>query len=44
LLLTNSGTEALSVTVGSPSTSAFSVIAGVGPTTLNAKQSETVTV
>jgi N-acetylneuraminic acid mutarotase len=44
LLVTNSGTEALAVTVGSPATSAFSVIAGAGPATLNATQSETVTV
>ena len=44
MVITNSGTEALSVTVGSPATSAFSVIAGGGPTTLDAKQSETVTV
>jgi hypothetical protein len=40
----NLGTEALSVTVGSPSTSDFSVVAGAGTTTLDAKQSETVTV
>ncbi len=43
LLVTNSGTEALAVTVGAPATSAFSVIAGSGPATLNAGQSETVT-
>jgi hypothetical protein len=40
----NSGTEALSVTVGSPATSTFIVIAGAGPATLDAGQSETVTV
>jgi hypothetical protein len=42
--VTNLGTEALSVTVGSPSTQAFSIVAGGGSTTLTAKQSETVTV
>jgi len=40
----NLGTEALSVTVGSPSTPDFSVVAGAGTTTLDAKQSEQVTV
>jgi hypothetical protein len=38
----NLGTEALSVTVGSPSTPDFSVVAGAGTTTLDAKQSELV--
>jgi len=42
--ITNLGTEALSVTVGSPTTSDFSVIAGAGSTMLGSKGSETVTV
>ncbi|MGA2409080.1 MAG: choice-of-anchor D domain-containing protein, partial [Candidatus Binataceae bacterium] len=44
LLVSNSGTEALTVTVGSPATAAFSVIAGAGPATLDEGKSETVTV
>jgi hypothetical protein len=44
LLVTNGGSAALAVTVGSPATAAFSVIAGAGPATLDAGQTEPVTV
>jgi hypothetical protein len=43
-ILKNSGNETLSVTVGSPANSAFQVISGGGPDSLNAGASETVTV